>query len=152
MISLWYQMWLPRLFGAILSVQTKPWIVFLFCFSFPRFIKRNEIRGLWMLGTCLFFKFYMCHLISVLCHFCKEKNTILFIFCLIFCGCILYLFNSLHCFLLLIKQSHSLVSLFIWFQIKLSMGFCFWKLNLGTNIYCIWKLDCTAQWRLYFSK
>lgn len=70
----WYQQWLPCLSGTILSVQTKPLIVFCFVFLTPFYQKKKKIRGLWMLGTCLFLKFYMCHLISVFCHFCKEKT------------------------------------------------------------------------------
>lgn len=41
--------------------------------------KNNVIRGLWMLGTCLFFKFYICHLISVI--FVKKKKHHFIYFC-----------------------------------------------------------------------
>lgn len=64
--------------------------VFFFFFFLPFYQKKKEIRGLWMLGTCLFLKFYMCHLISVLCHFCKEKTPFYLFFCLIFCGCFMH--------------------------------------------------------------
>ena len=51
------------------------------CFFFlpPFYQKKNEVRGLWMLGTCLFFEILhvssdQCSLSFFSCHFCKEKK------------------------------------------------------------------------------
>lgn len=58
-----------------------------------------------------------CCLFSLLVIFVKKTNATLFIFCLMFCECVMhfiqYLFDYLHHFLMLIKESHSPAPAFI---------------------------------------
>lgn len=110
--------------------------VFFFFFFLPFYQKKKEIRGLWMLGTCLFLKFYMCHLISVLCNFCKEKTPFYLFFCLIFCGCFMhFIFVGLPALFLTVnkREPFTCFSVLIWpvnywVLVTIFIGSCFWKM------------------------
>lgn len=112
----WYQTRPPHHSGIILSIQMKPLILFFFCN--PSFIK-IEIRTV---NDRYMFIFEILHVIwSVLSFFLvifvKKKKTPLYLFfvsCFVDVSCILYSICHLHCFLMLIKESHSLASAFIW--------------------------------------
>lgn len=101
------------------SVHTNEASHTFFFVCYPSFIK-IDIRTV---NDRYMFIFEILHVIwSVLSFFLvifvKKKNHHFIYFCFMFCGCVMhfiqYLFNYLHCFLMLIKESHSLVSAFIW--------------------------------------